>query len=382
MNFKNFSDEPPGSGGGSRPPNIFPLARQSSVYSLTFDEFQSTMGGSIGKDFGSMNMDELLKNIWTAEDIQQPAGQANPDSSGNPSNYLQRQGSLTLPRTLSQKTVDEVWKDLSTGMTNLPLRQQTLGEVTLEEFLFRAGVVREEQKLPEKPQNFDLLGDLTRPVSNQPLGFGFQNTGNNNKQQPIFPKQPAFAYNNCIPNANSTQVVNPGIRTGMTGIADPHHPNSNGRMGMVGITDPHHPSPDGGLGMIGNGVTVATDSPTLSSDGIGRNNGDNSSVSPLPYIFTGGLRGRRSNNAVEKVIERRQRRMIKNRESAARSRARKQAYTTELEAEVAKLKEENEKLLKKQAEIMEMQKNQVSEMMTMPQGGKRRRLTRTQTGPW
>ena len=36
------------------------------------------------------------------------------------------------------------------------------------------------------------------------------------------------------------------------------------------------------------------------------------------------MRGRKHSGAEEKVIERRQKRMIKNRESAARSRARKQ----------------------------------------------------------
>ena len=81
----------------------------------------------------------------------------------------------------------------------------------------------------------------------------------------------------------------------------------------------------GGGGGAGGGVTVAAGSPAnqLSSDGIGKSNGDMSSVSPAPYGYNGGLRGRRS-GAVEKVVERRQRRMIKNRESAARSRARKQ----------------------------------------------------------
>ena len=74
--------------------------------------------------------------------------------------------------------------------------------------------------------------------------------------------------------------------------------------------------------------------------------------------------------------------MIKNRESAARSRARKQAYTTELEEEVAKLKEENQVLRKRQVEIVEMQKNQVLEMMNTQQGAKRRCLRRTQTSPW
>ncbi|XP_008780307.2 protein FD-like [Phoenix dactylifera] len=49
--------------------------------------------------------------------------------------------------------------------------------------------------------------------------------------------------------------------------------------------------------------------------------------------------------------DRRYKRMIKNRESAARSRARKQAYTNELELEVAHLLEENAKLKKQQEEL-------------------------------
>ncbi|CAN6443158.1 unnamed protein product [Victoria cruziana] len=47
---------------------------------------------------------------------------------------------------------------------------------------------------------------------------------------------------------------------------------------------------------------------------------------------------------IEKTVERKQKRMIKNRESAARSRARKQAYTNELENKVLRLEEENEML--------------------------------------
>ncbi|XP_027089735.2 uncharacterized protein [Coffea arabica] len=46
----------------------------------------------------------------------------------------------------------------------------------------------------------------------------------------------------------------------------------------------------------------------------------------------------------------RNKRMIKNRESAARSRARKQAYTSELEIKVARLMEENAKLRRQQQE--------------------------------
>ncbi|XAR48598.1 hypothetical protein NMG60_11031473 [Bertholletia excelsa] len=53
---------------------------------------------------------------------------------------------------------------------------------------------------------------------------------------------------------------------------------------------------------------------------------------------------------MDKSMERRQKRMIKNRESAARSRARKQAYTNQLEHEVLQLRKRNA-WLKKQKEV-------------------------------
>jgi hypothetical protein len=50
----------------------------------------------------------------------------------------------------------------------------------------------------------------------------------------------------------------------------------------------------------------------------------------------------------------RQRRMIKNRESAARSRARKQAYTNELEMELAQLRRENQMLIKREQDFIKV----------------------------
>ncbi|CAL0305812.1 unnamed protein product [Lupinus luteus] len=432
MNFKGFGNDPGGSdsGGGWRTPApVNNLTRQSSVYSLTFDEFMTTMGGS-GKDFGSMNMDELLKNIWTAEEIQttgsttavQP-GTGTVGGVGGVS-HLQKQGSLTLPRTLSQKTVDEVWKDISkdyggssgSRVPNLAQaeRQPTLGEMTLEEFLVRAGVVREDAQQLSAKQNDAVFGglgmgmgynqqlnnvnglmgnntnriggvgvnnsdpnsmvvSLQSPSTNLPLNVNGVRSSNQQQQpmqqnshsqqqqhQQIFPK----SYATQIPVAN-----NQGMRGGIVGLSADQGMNGGGNVvqGMVGVQP--------------GSVYVPNGSPA-NSDKIGKSNGDTSSVSPVPYVFNGGLRGRKSGGAVEKVIERRQRRMIKNRESAARSRARKQAYTMELEAEVAKLKEENEALQKKQAEIMEIQKNQVIEMMNLQREGKRRCLRRTLTGPW
>ncbi|CAN4122669.1 unnamed protein product [Withania somnifera] len=432
-NFKNFGNEPPGeggsAGGGGSSPGTF-SCRGSHLFIRS------------GKDFGSMNMDELLKNIWSAEESHTMGGTGiNVQEVGVPGGHLQKQGSLTLPRTLSQKTVDEVWRDMSkehgggkdgnsVGVPpNMPQRQQTLGEITLEEFLVRAGVVAENAQFVAKSNNAGgIFADLSYAGNNTGLSFGYQednrNTGlmagsipNKNgesvirsanlplnvngvrstqhqlrpqqlqqnqqaqpqqqpqpQHQPIFPKQPALPYGSplAIPNSG---LGSPGVRAGMAGIADPSL-NFNFIQGTSIM--------GGGVSMAGlgaGGVTVATASPGVPSDGLGKSSGETPSVFPVPYVFNGGLRGRKY-STVEKVVERRQRRMIKNRESAARSRARKQAYTMELEAEVAKLKEETEELQKRQEELLEMQKNQVMEMMNLQNGAKRLCLRRTQTGPW
>nr|KJB32367.1 hypothetical protein B456_005G237400 [Gossypium raimondii] len=353
LNFKNFGGD---GNNGSKPVVNSPLVRQSSIYSLTFDELQSTFGG-LGKDFGSMNMDELLRNISTAEETQSAmtasvsAGEGGDVSGGN----LQKQGSLSLPRTLSQKTVDEVWKylmkesdggsnDGSTGgEANLPQRQQTLGTMTLEEFLARAGVVREDMQQIGMVNNGGFFAD------NSPLALGFQQANTNNgfasgvksssqlqqQPQPLFPKQQVVAFAPPMHLMNATQLASPGAK--------------------------------------------GSPASQISSDVVSKNSIDTTSPSPVPYIFG---RGRKCGANLEKVVERRQKRMIKNRESAARSRARKQAYTLELEAEVAKLKEMNQELLKKQEEVMEMQKNQMLEKVNRPWGRKRRCLRRTITCPW
>ncbi|KAM5565712.1 bZIP transcription factor 46 [Rosa sericea] len=425
MNFKGFITDIQGDGGGRPPVNNSSnaLARQSSIYSLTFDELQNTMGGP-GKDFGSMNMDELLKSIWTAEETQAvvPTGVVTGQDGFNQGLPLQRQGSLTLPRTLSQKTVDEVWRNLSSKEgnggavgSNVVQSQQTLGEMTLEEFLVRAGVVREDDPKPGNNNGSGIFGELARfGNTGGGLGFGFQqpdrsvgvmggrisengnqvpNQSSNlplnangvrsqqQQQMQIFPKQQPVTYSTSqMGMGPNSQLGSPGMRGGILGIG-----------GEQGISNALVQSPvlqgGGGMGMVGLGggngrVAAVSPANQLSSDGIGKSNGtDTSSVSPMPYVFNNGFRGRKG-GPVEKVVERRQRRMIKNRESAARSRARKQAYTMELEAEVAKLKEENENLKKKQDEMMELQKNQDMEIQNLQRGGKRRCLRRTQTGPW
>ncbi|ESQ36536.1 hypothetical protein EUTSA_v10009710mg [Eutrema salsugineum] len=95
----------------------------------------------------------------------------------------------------------------------------------------------------------------------------------------------------------------------------------------------------------------------------------------------GGMRGKRGRvmmveAAMDKAAAQRQKRMIKNRESAARSRERKQAYQVELETLVAKLEQENEQLLK---EIEDKAKERYKNLMEqlIPVDEKPRALSRS-----
>ncbi|KAK9056666.1 hypothetical protein SSX86_024028 [Deinandra increscens subsp. villosa] len=403
INFKNYGDtSQPELNCSKQIVSNSPLTRQSSIFSLTFDELQNTLGGS-GRDFGSMNMDELIKNIWTAEETQAMTSTSSFENAPNNGN-IQRQGSLTLPRTLSRKTVDEVWRELLVsssngvkesdliGQANLQAeeREPTLGEMTLEDFLLKAGVVKEDHQNiqtdsgPVLPQNGSFFGEVSRQpnVENSSFIFGFQNPNQNHgfngptgnrvtetktgvtlqpkpkpKPQPIFPKQAALDF-------TAGQVASPGAKTGKfeqpvkTSVVVQASEKENRVMNVKTV---------GG---------VMVNSPR------NLNAKSNLDSTPSPPFYAFGEGGRKSGGTLEKVVERRRRRMIKNRESAARSRARKQAYTLELEAEVAKLKEMNEELLKKQEEIMEMHNNQVVEKMKLPWGSKRLCLRRTLTGPW
>ncbi|KAK6135706.1 hypothetical protein DH2020_030545 [Rehmannia glutinosa] len=391
MNFKNFGDTAqPDVNSGKLAAN-YPLARQSSIYSLTFDEFQNTLGGS-GKDFGSMNMEDLLKSIWTAEESQAIASSTGLGDVSVPGGNLQRQGSITLPRTLSQKTVDEVWRDVlketigvkSGPDSNLGEREPTLGEMTLEDFLAKAGVVREDIQPSGRPngacfygasngnasgltigfqqpsRNHGVLGNQQAVknsiVLNPPnLGININMSGvtSSQQQQPLFPKQTNLTFSSPTQLGNNNQLSSPVTKGPIVGMTNALN-NTVVQTGPVGV------------GGLSNGGAIAGGSPgnNLYSDAIVKSSTDTPSVSPSPYNFGESGRGRRSSSSLEKVVERRQRRMIKNRESAARSRARKQAYTLELEAEVAKLKEMNDELRKKQEEFVEMQKNQVPDSFT------------------
>ncbi|KAJ6759944.1 CAMP-RESPONSE ELEMENT BINDING PROTEIN-RELATED [Salix purpurea] len=313
-----------------------PFDGQSSLLSLTLNEIQIKRG----KSFGSMNMDEFLANLWNSDDNQVPS---QPSQNARPANdhggvtkqcpKLARQGSFSIPTPLCKKTVDEVWFEIQNEEPQLhissrigadhepPQRQQTLGEITLEDFLVKAGVVQEapagssQQKkvTPNQDRNNACL-DI-----NFGMGLGYQNlsAGNGFVAYQVFP-QDKLGFN-------------------------------------VGEAGP--------------------------------NNARNEKCQSIIMELGAQSNKKRMNDGPpEVVVERRQRRMIKNRESAARSRARKQAYTVELEHELNQLKQENAKLKQIVEEIEEKRKDEVmkrkSSKTTEKKDDKLRSIRRTVSLAW
>ncbi|KAJ6309715.1 hypothetical protein OIU76_014617 [Salix suchowensis] len=117
----------------------YQLTRQNSWYNLTLNEVENQLG-NLGKPLCSMNLDELLKNLWSTG-ANQSVGM---DSESTSMSSLQHQASFTLARALSGKTVDQVWKEIQQGQKKRFREemkvQQTLGEMTLEDFLVQAGL--------------------------------------------------------------------------------------------------------------------------------------------------------------------------------------------------------------------------------------------------
>ncbi|CAK9157292.1 unnamed protein product [Ilex paraguariensis] len=231
------------------PPNPDRPRLQTSIHSLTISE-QS-------KNYGSMNMDELLKNIYADAESFPTVG----DNGGG--SAVDGGGGV---KNEENKTVEEVWNEIVNGVGDI--REPGM---TLEDFLTKAGAVREE--------------DVMVPPEAAPSEFGVESMMN------------AAEFSD--------------MQLGETGI---------GGFGVEAVGF--------GNGIDGRMVAVGT-------SGGGRSGG----------------RGKRrlvEEAPVDKATQQKQRRMIKNRESAARSRERKQAYTVELESLVTQLEEENAMLLREE----------------------------------
>ncbi|KAK7336365.1 hypothetical protein VNO77_16903 [Canavalia gladiata] len=279
-------------GGAIQEPKTGSLAREGSLYNLTLDEVHNQLG-NLGKPLGSMNLDELLKSVWTSESGNDAYMEQHASGSS-----LNPQGSLALCGDLSKKTIDEVWRDMQEKKSGslqdrkTQERQVTLGEMTLEDFLVKAGVATET----------------------------FTN------------EDSAVAMSGVDSQHNASQLGN-WMQYQLTSVQQQHQNQKNNAMpGFTGFMAGHvvqQPIPVVVNPVLDAGYTEAMPSSLMSA---------------LSDTQTPGRKRVASGNVVEKTVERRQKRMIKNRESAARSRARKQAYTQELEIKVSRLEEENERL--------------------------------------
>uniref|UniRef100_A0A0D6QWG1 BZIP domain-containing protein n=1 Tax=Araucaria cunninghamii TaxID=56994 RepID=A0A0D6QWG1_ARACU len=326
------------SSNGGRTSQFQQLPRQNSLYNLTLDEVQNQLQDA-GKPLSSMNMDELLRNIWTAEESQAmsaaiggggvasangmstASGSASAGGAG-----LQRQGSLTLPRTLSRKTVDEVWRDIQQNQTQQAKgseekkpqqRQPTFGEMTLEDFLVKAGVVREDNAVAGNVNTNTnaVAANMVAESSAQAVPVCGVPATMDHMTQNLQAEWLQYQFNTQQQQQQQNMMVAYGAKRVMPQNAP--------------LAIPGNPLLEGGYADNQLGLSSPLMGTSSDSQTPGRKRGPPESI-------------------MEKTVERRQKRMIKNRESAARSRARKQAYTNELENEVMQLKEENERLKKQQ----------------------------------
>lgn len=372
-------------------PSFASLTRQPSIYTLTLEELQNAVNEP-GKNFGSMNMEEFIKNVWTVEESQAMAaamsgavegnGSSSTGSASLPSTGLQR--GLSVPRNLTGKTVDEVWKEIHrssdrSGPGNLPQRQVTMADITLEDFLAKAGFMREEGEMEPSANSTSSVVTLNNGmVSNAPAEsmqtsqvtphqldwLNFQLKGN-------MPHQQLLHHQHLLQQHQQQQQQQ----------AEAAAAAFAGRLGapaaalMPPVTPPNvvDVSYDS-AGNIGSANVLDVSFDSSAGAGLSLSSGLVASDRKRPY-----------DSSEEKGIEQRQKRMIKNRESAARSRARKQAYNVELESEVEKLKEENAKLLQQQVERARRRKKMLMEKLvpvtSQPQTPKRI-LRRSYTTTW
>lgn len=266
-------------GGGVQQHNTW-MARQGSLYSLTLNEVENQLG-NLQKPLGSMNLDELLKTVWSAEATQGSIGLSigKPSSVLPSSSSVQWQPEFVVSRELSNKTVDEVWKTIQQKRRNNDRirkdheRQPALGEMTLEDFLAKAGIVSGQTR--DNPDLFDEFGPQSHWM-----------------QYELTPVEQTHACQRQ--HQQLAQSISGLMATHTHNLQQPFHSGVSPTMDVA----PHQET-----------QLAVVMSPT-------RGTLSDTQTHQKKRVAWGEV--------VEKTVERRQKRMIKNRESAARSRARKQ----------------------------------------------------------
>ncbi|GFP87099.1 g-box-binding factor 4 [Phtheirospermum japonicum] len=255
----------------SRSPPNPDLPRQPSTSALNLHSGHS-------RSFESMNMDEILRNIYSDSDtfaLENNVGEGGGGGGGG-SAAADGGGDGGMRNANGNKTVDEVWREIVSGGGSAAAAAVGVNAepgMTLEDFLAKAGAGNEE--------------DVRVPTA-------------------VMTMTPAASVPAVSAFGMETVMMNPAA-------AAVHFAPSSVQNGF-GVE-------------FGNGMAA------VSGGGGGGRGKRRAVVEEVP---------------LDKATQQKQRRMIKNRESAARSRERKQAYTVELESLVTHLEEENARLLKEE----------------------------------
>ncbi|KAH1094925.1 hypothetical protein GYH30_040292 [Glycine max] len=294
-----------------------PMVRQGSYYSLLTldDEVQSHYQlGNTGKPLHSMNLDELHKNVISADQSGQLL--QDPSSDHNNSFILGSNGSLnndTLSNKTNNDSISESWRkfvleeQVSRSM-DTPLKQQpSLGE-NLENFLARAGVIN--------------VGDHQDHNVNVVIG-------GDTHHQALMGMDPMVMHSQ---QEHWLQMQIPAAINIHQHQEQQHH---HQQMNFGGCQDFSVPK------------SLFYENQVMEI-GYSENSAGISSMSPAYSDSKSAVFGKNkySDEVLERTIERRQKRMAKNRESAGRSRAKKQEHINRLEKEKCRLQKMNSQLKK------------------------------------
>eukprot|EP00258_Populus_trichocarpa_P001757 XP_002301024.2 ABSCISIC ACID-INSENSITIVE 5-like protein 2 [Populus trichocarpa] len=294
---------------GAQGPQFPSLPGQESLYNLTFDEVNDQIG-NVRKPLNAVNVDEL-RNVISVEESQLLQNPPSSSSSSSSSSTFLFLGNYNLNGTSSRKTIDDMWKEIANEehvnvFDNQIVRQQ-LGETTLEDFLVRAGVINK--------------GNQNEVFSHQPI-MEVDPMVVGSQQTDLLPFQMA-----SVQQQQQQQMTLLDSNFHMFEAVSDQNPVVD-----VGYSDNRLPMP----------MPVSAMSATSSDSRVAAEK-----------------QCRYTDEMMKKTIERRQNRMIKNRESAARSRAKKQAYTSQLEHAVFHSRKTNNRLKKeKELEIIFLSSDQ------------------------
>jgi ABA responsive element binding factor len=249
-----------------------------------------------------MNLDELLKNVISADSdqlMQNPSsGNGNSNSNNNNSFFIGSTSGNNLNETLSDKAFNGIWSEINHqkhaiggSMDHNNLQQSILGETAFEDFLTHAKAFNMGNQ-----DNVHVIGD-----ANQVPFIGIES-------KLVMASQPEHWLPFQMPIPIQMQQHQEHQNRPIIGICQDFN-----------VAKPVYENQIMDIGYSENSLAMSMPFPLTCSDSKG--------------VVTGavtddrvgvGRKHKYSDEMMEKTIERRQKRMAKNRESAARSRAKKQ----------------------------------------------------------